>query len=294
MLGRLDGPGHPVGRVQVVVFPRCDVGRVGTAEADGDVKRLAAAHGLFEMLESLPGDLAVPRVGVVGVEHDAAALHFADDLLFGRLLRLFRLAEVEVPRRRIFERIAGVEDLAELLHAPAMPQEELRQHHSVVQEGARRGNVIDDARRVRPLAAQERGPRGIADGIIAEGAVEPHAPRRQAVDVRRPDDPVAVAAQINVQVVGDDLEDVQPRSGRLVGMHGNRQGRQAEHEQKHRRSLHCRIRSPTSGRHRGGTLSTPAGRFRTGPPRRVRPVYRAGWLVPRRSRNSLSAEIRRQ
>src|SRR5205814_1470959 len=86
--GRLGGPRHPRGWVEVVVFPGRDVRRVGPAESRGNVERVVGAYGFLDVRDRGARDLAVPRVGVGGVEDDAAPLHLADDLLRGRLLRL--------------------------------------------------------------------------------------------------------------------------------------------------------------------------------------------------------------
>ena len=45
-----------------------------------------------------------------------------------------------------------------------------------VRSWPRRRDVVDDARRVGAVAAQERGPRRVADGVLAVGAIEPDSP----------------------------------------------------------------------------------------------------------------------
>ena len=69
--------------------------------------------------------------------------------------------------------------------------------------------VLQHARLIGPQAGQERRPAGIAQRELAIGPVEPHAAAGQLVDARRLDRRIAVAAELVVEVVGDDEEDVE-------------------------------------------------------------------------------------
>src|ERR1051325_5217558 len=71
--------------------------------------------------------------------------------------------------------------------------------------------VIHHARLRRIASIEERRARRIAERILCIGPVEARAARGEPVDVRRPDDGVAVAAQLRAQVVGDDEEHVVAR-----------------------------------------------------------------------------------
>ncbi len=54
----------------------------------------------------------------------------------------------------------------------------------------------------------ERNPGGIAEGKLAIGALESHAPASQAVERGRPDKGIVVAADAGVEVVRHDEEDI--------------------------------------------------------------------------------------
>ena len=73
---------------------------------------------------------------------------------------------------------------------------------------ARRVVVAQHAELLGIQAAHERGARRAADGKLAVGAGELHALRREAVEVRRADGGVAVAAETRGEIVANDQEDV--------------------------------------------------------------------------------------
>ena len=89
--------------------------------------------------------------------------------------------------------------------------EVLRQEDRLGQLRARRRDVVDHACAVRIAAAQERSPRRVADRVLAIRAIESYAPRGEAIDIRRLNQFVAVAAEVVVQVVGHDEHDVLAR-----------------------------------------------------------------------------------
>ena len=155
VLGGLGVPGDLLGWINVKIFLRSDVRCVGAAEARRQVERLAFASGLFHELDRAPRELAVPRVAVVRVEHDDSVRRLAGDLLPGRSLGLARFPQVIVPRRRVFECVARVEDLTDLQGLPAVLTEKLRQHERIFEESPGRSHVVDDPSRLRPLAAEQ-------------------------------------------------------------------------------------------------------------------------------------------
>ena len=90
--------------------------------------------------------------------------------------------------------------------------------------GAERGVVgrVAAAHRLDPVrvqAGQDRGPRGVADRVLAVGPIEAHPSAREGVDVGRVDERIAVAGQgVRGQVVGDEEQDVRPRRRRRAGV----------------------------------------------------------------------------
>ena len=119
----------------------------------------------------------------------------------------------DVPGHRVL--VAAVRHLADPGSEVAVIPEVLGQHDGIAYRVARRQEVVKDLGRLGPQAAQEGRPRGVADRVLGVGAVEADALRRQTVEVRRPCGRVgAVAAERDVQVVGDDEQDVVP-DGRI-------------------------------------------------------------------------------
>ena len=68
--------------------------------------------------------------------------------------------------------------------------------------------VGEHAGLLRVQSGHERGTAWVANGVLAVGAVETHAAPGQAVDVRRLDERVAVAAKVVVKVVHGDKKDI--------------------------------------------------------------------------------------
>ena len=151
-------------------------------------------NGLFHCLVAADGiDALVPRSGVVEAVGPDLAGH------------------------------AVVIDFSDAAGPPAVAAEELRHRDRVGQHLAeirRRGvdaqrvagvagGVGQDVRRVGPHRRHERRAAGTAHGILAVGALEPDAALREPVDVRGFHGRIAVAAEIGVQIVGDDEEDVE-------------------------------------------------------------------------------------
>lgn len=115
----------------------------------------------------------------------------------------------------------------------AVIPEVLGQHHGIAYRVPQRQEVVKDLGRLGPQAAQERRSRGVADRMLCVGAVEANALGRQAVEVRCPRGRVgAVAAERDVQVVGDDEQDVVP-DGRIG------RGRAGEEDEQQDRGHGC-------------------------------------------------------
>src|SRR5262249_28216896 len=77
--------------------------------------------------------------------------------------------------------------------------------------------------RVREQPRVERGPARTARGDRGEAVTETHAVLRQTVEVRRLDLRVAVATEIEAEVVGDEQNDVLPRRVRSAGAGGEQE-----------------------------------------------------------------------
>jgi len=138
--------------------------------------------------------------------------------------------------------VTGVVDLADLHGAISVAAKELGKKNVLrAQMRAGRRGQIDDPRRFGPQAAQERNSRRIADRVLAVGAVEPHALLRQAVDRRRLDDRMAVAAEVVVEIIGDDEENVGAAwrfGGSGLRQNNQRQQRQRDSHEKNRPARH--------------------------------------------------------
>ena len=133
----------------------------------------------------------------------------------------------EIPRWVIVEasgadvvRHAIVIELADPGRDPAVRAECLRQRHCTGQLLAevRRHGVFARIRqytcRVGASPGEKRRAARAAQRILVVGAIESHSARRQPVDVRR-SNRAAVGAQVIVQIVCDQKQDVQSRWRRL-------------------------------------------------------------------------------
>ncbi len=88
----------------------------------------------------------------------------------------------------------------------------------------------EDDERLQPVAhriaaGHQRGPRGRADRLAIEG-FEPDAALRERIDVRRLDQPAAIAEIGIAEVVGHDEDDVGPER---IGGGERRRREEAEH-----------------------------------------------------------------
>ena len=109
--------------------------------------------------------------------------------------------------------LVAVEDLAHPQRRPAVLAEVLRQRRPAVGVGAHRlaevvGPHVEDARRAGRAAREEAVAARPTQGNLSEGALEARAPRRQPIDGRRVHPRPAVRADLHVEVVEDDVEDV--------------------------------------------------------------------------------------
>mgnify|MGYP001090013640 CR=1 FL=1 len=111
---------------------------------------------------------------------------------------------------------------------PATLPEVLRERYRIGRGVAEESPQVVDAQRGRAEPGHQRVPRRRADGLVAERALEQHAPRGKPVDVRRLDHRHAVAAEQGLEIVHADQQDV-----RLVGgldcSRPRQQGEQREH-----------------------------------------------------------------
>src|SRR5262245_19005376 len=80
------------------VFFGSDIRRMGPAKAGGHEERLAAFRRLFDQFDCLARDETVPRIRVVGLEHDAVFALSAENLFLRRLLGGASLDDIDVPR----------------------------------------------------------------------------------------------------------------------------------------------------------------------------------------------------
>jgi hypothetical protein len=105
---------------------------------------------------------------------------------------------------------------------------ELRQHHGIGHRIARLPVEHIDAACLRPPSAQKRSAAGIAERILAVGAVKPHAARGEPVNIGRLHLAVSVATQMRIHVVHHYEQDVgMPRwciSGARISEKSQRQG----------------------------------------------------------------------
>jgi len=86
-------------------------------------------------------------------------------------------------------------------------------------------DVVIDAVAAGVESGEDRGPRGGADGEGGEGLPEERAFGRQAIEVGRPHDGVAHAAEdLGVMLVAADQQDARPRHERLLSEDGGKRG----------------------------------------------------------------------
>jgi len=231
VLGRLFGEGNFFEWVKIEVFARGDVRDMGTIEADSEEEGLVFVR--FEEADRFGSDLAVGLffIGAFSLHPaerstETAAGQKIDDVGFIVAVTAPWVDEF-VPGRGIVK--AAGADLSrdavvvKLPHARgeiAVVLEELRQRDYVREDLADRSGVVVNAGGVGAKTAQERRAAGIAERILAVGAVEADAARGEAVNVWRFDERMVVAAEGGVEVVNGDEENVQWWSGGFFGGEG--------------------------------------------------------------------------
>ena len=174
--------------------------------ANGFVRELAVGIGVVGHV----GDFDTPRRAgscLAPLGHVGEAAPPRASVLPARVLRQRVGDDLGLPVRHaprggvLVVAVADVKDLAQRLGAVAVLLEVLRQRHRVRRGLAEVRAEIVDAERVRPQAGEQRVARRRADRLVAVGAFEQHAARREPVDVRRLRQLVAVAAERRLQIV---------------------------------------------------------------------------------------------
>ena len=119
-----------------------------------------------------------------------------------------------VPRLRIGNRV--VVDFPVGDRVVAMLHELLRQRHDIGNGVAEISDQIPDLRRIGPQPRHDAGPRGIANRLLAVGAIKQNPARRKGVNVRRLDRLRAITSQLWTQVVHGDEKDIGAIGGRCT------------------------------------------------------------------------------
>jgi len=118
--------------------------------------------------------------------------------------------------REMFGEIAQM-PLAQVERPVALPLHQFAERFLRFREAVGRFGVDHlegQARADRVAARHQPGPRRGADVCAGVALREPQSGRRQAVDMRRPDPPGAVRADVAVaEIVGEDYDDIRWRSG---------------------------------------------------------------------------------
>jgi hypothetical protein len=101
-------------------------------------------------------------------------------------------------------------DLPDAGRDVAVVLEQLRQRHGIRPVLAELRDQLVNANRIGSESRQQRCAAWIAQRKLVVGAVEPYAPLRQPIDVRRLDDRVTIRAQVVVEIVGHDQQHIGP------------------------------------------------------------------------------------
>ena len=123
----------------------------------------------------------------------------------------YRFADARpfIPRGAVLDLQAGaVEDFSKRRRVPARRAELLRQRLEVRPAPAEVRGVVEHTHRRRPQAGEQAAARGIAQRSLAVSALKARRRPRKGIDVRRLRVGAAIAAELAVQVVRDDEEDV--------------------------------------------------------------------------------------
>lgn len=228
---------------------------MGAVEAGGDEERPLPV--LFHQRDGFPRDLAIGML-VVGRGRRVVGERAADPArrrVIGqsRLLVLVDAARIDhaIPGRRIVESvgadlagIAVVVNLADARDRVAVLPEELRERHDVRMDRPEVRLQVVDANGIGAEAGQHRCTARVAQRELHVGAIEPDSARGEPVEVRRLDQRMALGAEIEVEIVGHDEQDVRrPRRLPLAGGVASPCHRERARDQRHPWKLasHARI-----------------------------------------------------
>ena len=112
----------------------------------------------------------------------------------------------------------------------------LRQSHDARQRFTKMRLEIPNAQRIGPAAGEDGSARGIADRLLAIGALEDDATPREGIEVRRLHLGMAVAAEVGPEIVGGDEENAWPHGG---GDGGDRRAANNEPNKCKERETNC-------------------------------------------------------
>ena len=185
-------PEELVGVLHLPAQPPAPVPVLEVGVHDREIRALEAVVGQLEVVRgiALPG-----RFQLLAVPPGAAAARLDRQAVL-RIARPLRRRAVDVLQMRLADQRGGVAGGAQQLDEHGLVQRKL---DAVVAHAVRRGHP----------AGHDRGPVRHADRARDVAALGAEARVRERVDVRRADDPVAVAAEVvGAVLVGDDEEKV--------------------------------------------------------------------------------------
>ena len=111
---------------------------------------------------------------------------------------------------------------------------------------------VPHPQRVGPAAGQNGGARGIADRLLAVGALKDDATASERIEMRRLHLGMAVTPEVGPEIVGGDQEHVGPRGGSSGGPKNDGQSKEreegeTEHGEGEDRGYFCRrVRSAST------------------------------------------------
>ncbi len=178
-------------------------------ETDSEEERLRL---LLELGERLDGEVCEFAIGVAIIGHIGGfkGRAFAFALAFVHVVLPAIRAEHggHGPRLRVFFAFVTAEDFAEAHGVVVVVFEKLRQRDEVWMRGAEEIAIVPHAGDVGQATGKDGGSRWPADGLMAIRAIEEPRRLREAVDVWRLHQRIAIAAEGGAQIVHHDEEDV--------------------------------------------------------------------------------------
>ena len=207
---------------------RRHVGRVRPVETDCQKKRrLRFGKPLEQFHRAGRGDaVGLFSIGAIGCQPThrgsvLARLERNNLRLVGHVAALG--IEDGIPAGRIVEaggadlaRHAVVVELADPLASPARLLEGLRQRDDGGINVAKVFLVAADGRVGGPAAGEQARAAGITERILTVGPLEPHAPRREPIDVGRLGRRITVARERTAEVIADDKQHIRASRRRRV------------------------------------------------------------------------------